>query len=60
MSLWDLQDKQTFEFMDVLYQYWLVKKETLHEAFRKAQHDMRVRYAKPFNPSLWAGFVLLE
>lgn len=60
MSLWQVDDKVTQEFMDAFYTNWLQRKMTVPEAYRQAQHDLRARYAQPFSPLLWAGFILLE
>lgn len=60
MSLWNVRDRSTQEFMASFYHAWLVAGKDIPEAFRAAQHDLRMRYAKPFNPMMWAGFILLE
>jgi len=60
MSLWNVQDKQTKEFMELFYKEWLDNKKSIPQAHQAAQRAMRIRYAKPFNPNLWAGFVLIE
>jgi CHAT domain-containing protein len=57
MSLWKVQDYQTQELMTAFYRYWLLDKQTIPEAFRSAQLEMRERYE---NPYFWAGFVLME
>jgi len=57
MSLWQVPDRETSEFMTAFYRNWLEKKQTIPDAFRVAQKDMRERFV---NPYLWAGFVLVE
>ena len=55
MSLWNIDDKCTFELMQEFYRnyYSGVSKE---EALRKAQHTIKERYR---SPEYWGGFVLL-
>jgi len=62
MSLWSVKDKQTHEFMSDFYKIWLDKgtQKTIPEAFQEAQLNLYRRYAKPFNPFLWASFILIE
>lgn len=60
MSLWQVDDQSTQEFMDAFYTNWLQQKMTIPEACRQAQHDLQQRYAEPFSPLMWAGFILLE
>ncbi len=57
MSLWQVSDRETAEFMAAFYQNWLEKKLPIPEAFRATQREMRERFVNPF---LWAGFVLVE
>jgi CHAT domain-containing protein len=57
MSLWKVPDFQTQELMTSFYRYWLLEKQTIPDAFRAAQLEMRERYE---NPYFWAGFVLME
>ena len=57
MSLWDVPDEETAEFMTTFYQEWLGGKD-IHNAFRKTQQIMRADYLD--EPFLWAGFVLVE
>jgi CHAT domain-containing protein len=55
MSLWQVPDKETSEFMTLFYKNLLKKKE-IHTAFLLTQKSMRKKY-----PALyWAGFILLE
>lgn len=57
MSLWQVPDRETMQFMTTFYRNWLEEQLTIPEAFRKTQLEMRDRF---FNPYAWAGFVLLE
>ncbi|MBK7344857.1 MAG: CHAT domain-containing protein [Saprospiraceae bacterium] len=57
MSLWQVPDRQTMEFMTTFYRNWLENGMTIPEAFRKTQLKMRDRFFDAYN---WAGFVLVE
>jgi len=57
MSLWQVPDKETSEFMISFYINWLDKKMDIRMAFQKTQKEMQAKYK---NPYLWAGFVLVE
>lgn len=57
MSLWQIPDRETMEFMTTFYLKWLRDKQSIPEAFRLTQKVMRERYPDPF---VWAGFVLVE
>ncbi len=65
MSLWQVPDQETSQFMSSFYKNLLEhegtekegKKRSIPEAFRMTQKEMREQYT---NPYLWAGFVLLE
>ncbi|MBK9109758.1 MAG: CHAT domain-containing protein [Saprospiraceae bacterium] len=57
MSLWQVPDDETKEFMITYYSNWLNKKLSIPDAFRLTQSEMRKKYS---NPYLWAGFVLVE
>lgn len=57
MSLWQVPDRETKEFMVSFYKNWLDKKISIPEAFRMTQKEMRERF---INPYAWAGFVLVE
>lgn len=63
MSLWQVPDEETKEFMVTFYKNWLgseskdVSKMSIPEAFRKTQKQMRERFVDPYQ---WAGFVLVE
>lgn len=60
MSLWQVDDHATQEFMDAFYEAWLLRKLPIPEAYRQAQRSLRLKYSAPFSPSMWAGFILLE
>ena len=55
MSLWQVPDKETQEFMELFYTNWTGEKD-IGEAFRSTQRIMRNKY----EPYYWAGFVLME
>jgi tetratricopeptide (TPR) repeat protein len=55
MSLWQVPDKETAEFMQNFYTM-LVQEKDLKKAFSQTQHKMRQQY----DPYFWAAFVLLE
>ncbi len=55
MSLWQVPDKETAEFMEAFYRQLLVSKN-IREAFAASQKAMRIKY----DPYYWAAFVLLE
>lgn len=57
VSLWQVPDEQTRELMELFYQNWLEKGESLRDAFTHAQQTMQKNYP---NPYWWAGFVLVE
>ena len=57
MSLWDVSDEETADFMITFYKVWLGGKD-IHSAFRETQRAMREDY--PDDPYLWAGFVFVE
>ncbi len=57
MSLWQVPDRETKDFMVTFYRHWLEDKMTIPDAFRKTQQEMKERF---YNPYQWAGFVLLE
>lgn len=57
MTLWEVPDKETAEFMTMFYKKW----KTLNnpkEAFKHAQNYMMKRYR--YQPDKWAAFVLFE
>jgi CHAT domain-containing protein len=57
VSLWPVPDKETAEMMQSFYSE-LVKGKEIRSAFKKAQMHMLKKY--PTDPSLWAGFTLIE
>ncbi len=57
MSLWQVPDQETKEFMVTFYEYWLGDEMSIPEAFQATQQEMRKRYKDPYK---WAGFVLME
>ncbi len=57
MSLWQLSDDKTTVFMDTFYRKWLAEGESIADAFRHTQHEMRNRFIDHYD---WAGFILLE
>ncbi len=59
MSLWTVPDKQTHEFMTTFYREYLSGK-TIPQAYQFTQNFMRQKYLEPFDPNVWAGFVLVE
>ena len=58
MSLWEVPDGETQEFMTLFYQKWLAENLSLPHAFQAAQASMRTKY--PGQPLNWAGWVLVE
>jgi len=57
MSLWEVPDKETSEFMNLFYENWLGGSD-LRKEFVKTQREMSIRYAD--SPEKWAAFVLIE
>ena len=57
MSLWQVPDQETAEFMSLFYSKWS-KGMGVRESFRYAQNKMYKKY--PNDPNKWAGFILLE
>jgi len=55
MSLWEIPDKETVEFMSLFYSNLLNLKD-IKDAFYGAQKAMRAKY----DPYYWGAFVLLE
>jgi tetratricopeptide (TPR) repeat protein/CHAT domain-containing protein len=55
MSLWQVPDKETAEFMGFFYSQLLATKD-LQRAFSNTQKEMRAKY----DPYFWAAFVLME
>ncbi|MBK8554333.1 MAG: CHAT domain-containing protein [Lewinellaceae bacterium] len=57
ISLWQVPDRETKEFMLTFYRHWLNDNLPIPAAFNKTQHEMKERF---FNPYQWAGFILVE
>ena len=57
MSLWDVPDKETKEFMTNFYTNWL-RGQPVRLAFRNTQIKMLNKYRE--QPEKWAAFVLFE
>jgi tetratricopeptide (TPR) repeat protein len=55
MSLWQVPDKETEEFMTTFYKK-LIKTKDIKQSFAETQKDMRLKY----DPYFWAAFVLIE
>lgn len=55
MSLWQVPDKETTEFMQLFYGNCL-SKHSIRESFYLAQESMRKKY----DPYYWAAFILIE
>jgi tetratricopeptide (TPR) repeat protein len=55
VTLWEIRDEVTVEFMNTFYEQWLKGKE-IHDAFKLAQVEMRKKYEANF----WAAFVLVD
>ncbi|MFH2140780.1 MAG: CHAT domain-containing protein, partial [Bacteroidota bacterium] len=55
MSLWQVPDKETVEFMEMFYKK-LLKEKDVRMAFNETQKEMRKKY----DPYFWAAFVLIE
>jgi CHAT domain-containing protein len=55
MSLWQVPDVETAEFMEVFYKN-LSKKKDIRKAFQLTQRVMHKKY----DPYYWAAFVLIE
>ncbi|MBT8327251.1 MAG: CHAT domain-containing protein, partial [Bacteroidia bacterium] len=57
MSLWQVPDAETAEFMQLFYNAWFTG-VSIREAFNATQRTMQIRYAE--EPFKWAAFVLLD
>lgn len=55
MSLWQVPDKETVEFMELFYSRLEVSKD-IKQAFSETQTAMRKKY----DPYYWAAFMLME
>jgi CHAT domain-containing protein/tetratricopeptide (TPR) repeat protein len=56
VSLWQVPDRETAEFMEAFYSAWLGGK-TIHQAFAKAQKKMRKKFREVYK---WGAWVLVE
>ncbi|MCF7561879.1 CHAT domain-containing protein [Sabulilitoribacter multivorans] len=57
MSLWEVPDIETAEFMTLFYGNWM-KTNKVKEAFNQTQKTIQAKYSS--QPEKWAAFVLLE
>jgi len=57
MSLWDVSDNATSELMQRFFEYRQIDKLEKHEAFKKAQNQIRKIYPSTKD---WAGFVMVD
>ncbi|MFT3680021.1 MAG: CHAT domain-containing protein [Ferruginibacter sp.] len=57
MSLWEVPDKETADFMELFYKL-LFSKKTIQQAFLSAQNGMKRRYRQW--PEKWAAWVLVK
>ena len=57
MSLWEVPDEETAEFMNLFYTKWKAINDP-KKAFKEAQSTMMKKYRD--NPEKWAAFVLFE
>jgi CHAT domain-containing protein/prefoldin subunit 5 len=55
MSLWQVPDKETAEFMELFYSK-LLNHNDIRKSFSETQREMRQKY----DPFFWAAFVLVE
>lgn len=55
MSLWEIPDRETVEFMNIFYNN-ILKFNNTRLAFQKAREGLRSKY----DPFYWAAFVLME
>ena len=56
MSMWKVDDKATQKLMTYFYDYWIDKKYSKREAFKKAQFKIREEYKHPY---YWGAFLLI-
>ena len=56
MSLWQVPDKETQEFMVLFYKNLIEQKQPIRIAFESTQFEMKQKY----DPYFWAAFVLVE
>lgn len=58
MTLWQVPDFQTKEFMTNFYTNLIAEEMPIREAFQQAQRNFKQLH--PEDPYLWAGFILIE
>ena len=56
MSMWEVDDKATQELMTLFYDFWVDKKMSKKEAFKKAQQKIREKYKHPY---YWGAFIMI-
>ncbi|MGN0223088.1 MAG: CHAT domain-containing protein [Muribaculaceae bacterium] len=57
LSLWEVSDAVTGEFMTAFYRELAGSKYDVHKAFERARAEIRTRYSDPY---YWAAFVLID
>lgn len=57
VSLWQVPDKETSEFMETFYTNWLNKKMQIEDAFRET--ELLMINEKKYSPYQWGAFVLI-
>jgi CHAT domain-containing protein len=57
MSLWQVPDEETSEFMTLFYENWF-EGTSIQKAFNQTQREMQSKYTD--EPYKWAAFVLLD
>ncbi|MFM8485903.1 MAG: CHAT domain-containing protein, partial [Bacteroidota bacterium] len=56
VSLWQVPDQETADFMEAFYDAW-TGGNTVHSAFAKAQKQMRIKYKEVYR---WGAWMLVE
>ena len=56
MSMWKVDDEATQNLMTYFYEFWIDKKYSKREAFKKAQFKIREIYKHPY---YWGAFLLI-
>jgi CHAT domain-containing protein len=56
MSLWEVDDEVTQEFMTRFYEIWLDEKTSIREAFNRTQLEIKAKYPEPY---YWGAFILV-
>jgi CHAT domain-containing protein len=57
MSLWEVPDIETEEFMSTFYSKW-IKGITAREAFQETQREMAMKYTG--SPEKWSAFIMVQ